>query len=114
MSEYDKAFESMRLLQLQKQLLSADRINGKIVFGCLPGNHRIDFASWFFDDEQMTKLRGNGFRDFIQPLIEVLAEYRQSYNITPNRDAKLEVVESNLSLKWLADDSAEMIIDSFR
>jgi hypothetical protein len=112
MDKFDTNFEIERLRQLQEQCLSDGLYNGEIVFGCLPENNRIDFATWFFDDKAMTALRENGFRTFIQALIETFSEYRQGYGIRPNQDCYLKIVDSELTLEWLADESAETLIDS--
>jgi hypothetical protein len=99
MSAYDRDFENIRLQQLQKQVLSTDKIDGKIVFGCLLGSQRIDFSTWFFDAEQMKTLRENDFKTLIQPLIESIAEYRQWHNIVPCQDCILNVEASELHLE---------------
>jgi len=114
MEKFDISFEKKRLKLLQDQCLSDDRFNGEIVFGCLPKSNRNDFATWFFEDREMTIFHENGFRTFIQALIEILAEYRQVYGIKPNKDCCIKVVGSELTIEWLADNSAEKLIDNKR
>jgi len=104
---FDAGFEKIRLQQIQDQTLTEGPFNGKIVFGCIERSNRIDFSSWFFDNQQFSKLKSNNFKELMQPLIESLALYRQLHNILPNQDCMLTVNDSNLDLKWLDDESAE-------
>lgn len=107
---FDAGFEKIRLQQIQDQTLTEGYFNGIIIFGCLAGSNQIDFSSWFFDNEQLSKLKSNNFKELMQPLIENLATYRQLHNILPNQDCILTVKDSNLGLKWLDDESAEKVI----
>lgn len=108
---FDTNYESTRLNQLSKQCLSDVKITGEIYFGAIGGENRLDFASWFFNNEAQEKINESGYKDFLLNLLDSLIIYRSNHKQEFSRSGIVKIKESLASIEWIKDGEAEALAD---
>lgn len=110
-SEFDYAFENMRLHHLLHQLHPNEEVTGKVIFGCDENENTHGYSSWFFNDDINSQLSESGFKMMLIHLIDALIEYRRSFFHHGFREGVISINGSKIRIEWLDDGEARTCID---
>lgn len=99
-------YELSRMRELVSRYPLAQKIRGKLIFGALDDEGRLDVATPFFEDEDYEQFKTCGLRDALIGRLDDLMLDRSSQGTEFAHDGILKLGGGKIVLEWLPEGDA--------